>query len=73
MAESLLLIEGTDVNEESLRSQSLRNAKPLVYGRFGGGHVVHLGLNSLDDLAAAIVDLAAVPGVSGITTLAVRN
>ena len=72
MAESLLLIEGS-VDDESLRSRSLRNAKQLVFGRFGNGHVVHLGLNSLDDLAGAITDLSKVAGVTAITTLAIRK
>ena len=73
MAESLLLIEGTGVDDEALRSRSLRNAKQLVFGRFANGHVVHLGLNSLEDLAEALSDLSKVTGVTGITTLAVRK
>jgi hypothetical protein len=73
MTESLLLIEGTNVDAEALRSRSLRNAKQLIYGRFANGHVVHLGMNLLDDLPGAVLDLSTVAGVTGITTLAIRK
>jgi len=73
MAESLLLIEGTNVDDEALRTRSLRNAKQLVFGRFAEGQIVHLGMNSLDDLAEALTALSGVKGVSAITTLAVRK
>ena len=40
MIESILLVEGTNVDEDALRSRSLSNAKQLVFGRFGQGHGV---------------------------------
>ena len=73
MVEILLLVEGTDVDMEALRRQSLRNAKQLLFGRFGHGEIVHLGMNSFDDLAGALTDLSGVTGVTSITTLALRR
>lgn len=73
MAEILLLVEGTDVDMEALRSRSLRNAKQLLFGRFGDGEIVHLGMNSVDDLAGVLTDLSGVSGVTSITTLAMRK
>ena len=73
MIESILLVEGTDVDHETLRSRSLQNAKQLVFGRLGGGHVLHVSATKAEDLTRAIVDFAAVPGVESVVTLALRK
>ena len=74
MIESLILVEGSDVKEEALRSLSLANAKQLVIGRVpANGVILHLAANSSPDLSAALLAFAQVKGVKGVTTLTVRN
>jgi hypothetical protein len=73
MVESLLLIDGTDIDTERLRSLSLANAKQLLLGRLGTGSVLHVAASSSDDLRKATDDFSRVAGVSGVTTLAIRQ
>ena len=73
MIESILLVEGTNVDEDALRSRSLRNAKQLVLGRFGPGHVLHVAATTAEDLNGAMAEFAAVPGVKTVATLALRK
>jgi hypothetical protein len=72
MIESLILVEGRDVDEESLRSVSLANAKQLVVGRVpGGGVVLHVAATAPADLGAAVFKFAQVPNVAQVWTLRV--
>ena len=73
MVEGLLLIDGTSVDQERLRSLSLANAKQLLFRRFGSGNVLHIAANSSDDLRRAVDDFAGVAGVTGVMTLAIRK
>jgi O-acetylhomoserine/O-acetylserine sulfhydrylase-like pyridoxal-dependent enzyme len=71
---SLVLIEGQNVSEETLRSVSLGNAKQLVVGNaYGFGVILHLAATSLADLGNALRAFAQVPGVTGVLTLALRT
>ena len=71
---SLVLIEGQNVSEETLRSISLGNAKQLVLGNaYGFGVVLHIHAESLVDLGNALGAFAQVPGVTGVLTLALRT
>ena len=71
---SLVLIEGQNVSEETLRSVSLGNAKQLVVGNaYGFGVILHLAATSLDDLGNALRAFAHLPGVTGVLTLALRT
>jgi hypothetical protein len=57
MIESIVLIEGQNVNQETLRSISLGNAKHLVVGRAGEiGMILHLEATSSADLSNALVE-----------------
>ncbi|WP_194825042.1 hypothetical protein [Nocardia sp. XZ_19_231] len=80
MRSSLVLIEGNRVTEDDLRV-SLGEAKQLVIGKAPDyGYVVHILAAPVDDtpsvsaavLEAALRDLAAVPNVTGVLTLATR-
>jgi hypothetical protein len=74
MVESLVLVEDKNVDEESLRSLSLQNAKQVVIGSVpGGGVVLHVAATTSADLSRALVDFAKVPKVTQVTTLTVRN
>jgi hypothetical protein len=71
---SLVLIEGENVSEETLRSLSLGNAKQLVVGNaYGFGVILHIAAESPDDLGNALRTFAQVPGVTGVITLALRT
>lgn len=71
---SVVLIEGQNVSEETLRSVSLGNAKQLVVGQaYGFGVILHVAATSLADLGNALRDFAQVPGVTGVLTLALRT
>ena len=55
MIESVVLIEGQNVNPETL-GISLSNAKQLVIGRAGAiGVILHIAANSPADLGNALV------------------
>ena len=70
--ESVVLIEGPGVNLESL-GISLGNAKQVVIGRAGAiGVILHVAANSPADLGQALLEFAQVPGVTGVSTLALR-
>ncbi len=74
MVESLLLVEGSNVDGETLRSLSLANAKQLVYGRFGGnGTVLHLRATKVADLHNAVEAFSGVAGVTSVMSLAIRT
>ena len=71
---SLIVIEGQNVNEATLRSLSLGNAKQLVVGNASGfGVILHLAAESPGALGEALRALAQVPGVTGVVTLALRT
>ena len=71
---SLVLIEGQNVSEETLRGVSLGNAKQLVVGNaYGFGVILHIAAESPADLGNALQAFAQVPGVTGILTLALRT
>lgn len=79
MIQSLVLIEGQNVSEETLRGVSLGNAKQLVVGNAPGfGVILHIavtGIDAADDpvyLNKALCEFAKVPGVTGVMTLALR-
>ena len=58
MIESLILIEGQNLSEETLRSVSLMNAKQLVVGRTPrSGVILHVAANSPADLGTASLNL----------------
>jgi hypothetical protein len=74
MIDSLILVEGHDVNEETLRSVSLGNAKQLVVGRVPeGGVVLHVAATAPADLGAAVLKFGQVPNVTRVWTLMVRT
>jgi hypothetical protein len=74
MIESLILIEGQNVNEEALRSVSLGNAKQLVVGGVVGfGVLLHVAATTPSDLSNALLEFAQIPGVTSIVTLALRT
>jgi hypothetical protein len=71
---SLVLVEGQNVTEETLRGLSLGNAKQLVVGRAPEfGMILHIAAESLDFFDKALREVARVPGVTGILTLALRT
>jgi hypothetical protein len=73
MIESVILIEGQNVNQETLWI-SLSNAKQLVIGRAGEiGVILHIAANSSTDLGNALLEFAKVPGVTGVLTLVLRT
>ncbi|QJW89125.1 hypothetical protein HNV11_06835 [Spirosoma taeanense] len=73
MVESLVLIEGKNVKEESLWI-SLGNAKQLIVGsQLGFGVVLHIAATTPDDLRNALIDFAKVKNVSGVVTLMMRS
>jgi hypothetical protein len=71
---SVVLIEGQNVSEETLRSVSLGNAKQLVVGNaYGFGVILHIAAESPVDLGNALRAFAQVPGVTEVLTLALRT
>jgi hypothetical protein len=71
---SLVVIEGQNVSEETLRNLSLGNAKQLVVGHaYGFGVILHIAATASVDLGNALRDFAQVPGVTGVMTLALRT
>lgn len=71
---SLVLIEGKNVSEESLRSVSLSNALQLVVGdAYGFGVILHINATTSADLEKALLKFAQVPNVTGVLTLALRS
>ena len=72
MIESVVLIEGQHVNQDTL-GMSLGNAKQMVVGRTGAiGVLLHVAANSPADLGNALLEFAQVPGVTGVVTLALQ-
>ena len=70
----LVLIEGKNVSEESLRSVSLSNALQLVVGNaYGFGIILHINATTPKDLGNALLKFAQVPNVTGVLTLALRS
>jgi hypothetical protein len=71
---SLVLTEGQNMSEETLRSVSLGNAKQLVVGNaYGFGMILHIHVESRGNLGNALRAFAQVPGVTGVLTLALRT
>jgi hypothetical protein len=74
MVESVLLIDGSNLDDGKLRGVSLANAKQLVWGRLGGtGVVLHVAATTTADLEKAIVKFSGVTGVTSVMTLAIRT
>lgn len=74
MVISLVLIEGKNVDGETLRSVSLGNAKQLVVGYASEfGVILHIAAESPAYLDKALQTFAKVPGVTGLLTLALRT
>ena len=79
MIESWVLLQGSNLEEEKLRSISLSNAKYLVIGRIEsvssmtGGLMLHVAANSPTDLGNAIPKLAEVSGVTEVLTLMLKK
>jgi hypothetical protein len=74
MIESLILIEGQNLSEETLGSVSLGNAKQLVVGGIPGGSVVlHVAADSYAYLGAALLEFSQVPDVTKVLTLALQT
>jgi hypothetical protein len=72
MVESIVLIEGQTVNEETLRI-SLANAKQIVFGRAGEiGMIMHIAATTPADLSNALVEFTKISGVTGVLTLVLR-
>jgi hypothetical protein len=72
MVYSVILIEGQNLNEETL-GISLGNAKQIVIGYVQEfGYILDVTATSPADLGNALVDFAQVPGVSRVLTLALR-
>jgi len=70
---SLVLIEGQNVSEETLRRLSLGNAKQLVVGNAEGfGVILHIAAESPLYFSQALREFAEVPGVDRVVTLALR-
>ena len=73
MVVSLVLIEGKDVTEDDL-GISLGMALQLVVGNADGfGIILRIEAESSAYLGQALLDFAKVPGVTGVTTLAIRS
>jgi hypothetical protein len=74
MVLSLVLIEGQNVDGETLRSVSLGNAKQLVVGYASGfGVILHIAAESSVYFSNALQTFAQVQGVTGVLTLALRT
>lgn len=80
MIQSLVLIEGQNVSNESLESVSLENAKQMVVGDASGfGVILHIAVSNVDTaddpvfLNKALCKFAKVSGVAGVITLALRT
>ena len=70
---SLILIEGQTLKKEDL-TISLANAKQIVIGNAPQfGWILHVAANTPADLGKAVQSFAKIPGVSAVTTLAIRN
>ena len=74
MIEGLILVEGDDLSEETLRSVSLGNALQLVVGREPrGGVILHIAADSAAYLSDAMLRFAEVRGVTRVLTLALQT
>jgi hypothetical protein len=74
MMESLILVEGSNVKEDALRSLSLGNALQVVVGSVpAGGVILHLAATTAADHSAALRDFAQVPNVTQVVTLTLRT
>jgi hypothetical protein len=71
---ALVLIEGQNVNVDTLSSLSLMNAKQLVVGdAYGFGVIMHIAAEAPADLSNALSEVAQVPDVTGVILLTVRT
>ena len=74
MIESLILLEGQNLSEDTLRSLSLGNAKQLVVGSIPRSRMIlHVAADSPADLGTALLEFAQVPGVTEVLTLALQT
>ena len=74
MIESLILIEGQNLNEDVLAGVGLMNAKQLLVGRTpGGGVILHVAANSSADLGNAMLEFTQAEDVTEVLTLALKS
>jgi hypothetical protein len=73
MIESLVSIDGSAVDLETLRGVSLSNAKQIVLGFASQfGIVVHIAATSPTDLSNALIKFGQIPGVTRVLTLSIE-
>ena len=73
MIESIVLVEGKNIKNETLMI-SLSNAKQLLIGSPPGfGVILHVAANSATDLGNALLAFSKVQDVTGVLTLALRS
>ena len=73
MIEGLIMVEGDNLNSETLRTVSLMNAKQVVIGSVPSlGTILHLAANSADDFGTAMREFAGVRGVTSVLTLLLK-
>jgi hypothetical protein len=71
---SLVLVEGQNVTEETLRGLSLGNALHLMVGSASEfGVILEITAESSNYLANALIKINQVSGVSGVMILSLRN
>lgn len=74
LTESLILIEGHNVNLETLRTISFTCAKQLIVGSDNTfGVMLSVAAESPEYLRNALIDLSKVSEVTGVILLATRN
>jgi hypothetical protein len=73
MIESLVSINGSGVDLDTLRGTSLSNAKQIVLGFASQfGIVVHIAATSPTDLSNALIAFAQIPGVTRVSTISIE-
>lgn len=74
MIECLVLIEGKNVESETLRNVSLANALQLVIGSIPDGSVIlHVSATLSADLNNALIEFTKLPGVTNAMILRLKN
>jgi hypothetical protein len=74
MIQGLVLIEGKNVKQTTLKSLPLSNALQVIVGNAPGfGVILHIAANSIADFSNALPRFAQVAGVTGVVTLALRT
>ncbi|WP_410982461.1 hypothetical protein [Bacillus cereus] len=74
MIESLILVEGRNVNKETLKSIFLGNAKQLVIGTTPANDIIlHVNASSSADFGDALLEFSQIQGVTKVLTLTLKN